>query len=211
MIRGAGSGFALPPAPLTKPENRKHGMIETDRRPDPLAWGHGPRVFEMFLEPTCPFSVRAFAKLDDLLVQTGEDRVTVKIRLQSQPWHMYSGVIVRCILAASTLAGGKAAAKSVMAAVAAHRDEFEFERHCRGPNMDATPNDIIARIEAYSGVTLAEAFAIPNLDREIKFHCRYARQNGIHVSPTFMIDGLVQTDMSSGDAVADWAARLLRS
>ena len=186
-------------------------MIETDRRPDPLAWGHGPRVFEMFLEPTCPFSVRAFAKLDDLLVQTGEDRVTVKIRLQSQPWHMYSGVIVRCILAASTLAGGKAAAKSVMAAVAAHRDEFEFERHCRGPNMDATPNDIIARIEAYSGVTLAEAFAIPNLDREIKFHCRYARQNGIHVSPTFMIDGLVQTDMSSGDAVADWAARLLRS
>ena len=79
-----------------------------------------------------------------------------------------------------------------MAAVAAHREEFEFERHCRGPNMDATPNDIIARIEGYSGVKLAEAFAIPDLDREIKWHCKYARQNGIHVSPTFMIDGLVQ-------------------
>jgi len=37
---------------------------------------------------------------------------------------MYSGVIVRCILAASTLESGKAAAKSVMAAVAAHREEF---------------------------------------------------------------------------------------
>ena len=36
---------------------------------------------------------------------------------------------------------------------------------------------------------LAEAFAIPDLDREIKWHCKYARQNGIHVSPTFMIDG----------------------
>jgi hypothetical protein len=35
------------------------------------------------------------------------------------------------------------------------------------------------------------------------------RQNGIHVSPTFMIDGLVQTDMSSGDSVADWVASLL--
>src|SRR5271156_2284295 len=25
-------------------------------RADPLVWGHGPRVFEVFLEPTCPFS-----------------------------------------------------------------------------------------------------------------------------------------------------------
>jgi hypothetical protein len=173
-------------------------MQEMKWRADPLVWGHGPRVFEAFLEPTCPFSVRAFGKLDDLLGLAGEDRITIKLRLQSQPWHMYSGVIVRCILAASTLAGGKATAKSVMAAVAAHREEFEFERHCRGPNMDATPSDIIARIEGYSGVKLAEAFAIPDLDREIKWHCRYARQNGIHVSPTFMIDGLVQASMSSG-------------
>jgi len=97
-----------------------------------------------------------------------------------------------------------------MAAVAAHREEFEFERHCRGPNLDATPSDIIARIEGYSGVKLAEAFAIPDLDREIKWHCRYARQNGIHTTPTFTIDWLVQADMSSGDAVADWAPRLLK-
>ena len=185
-------------------------MQEMKWRADPLVWGHGPRAFEAFLEPTCPFSVRAFGKLDDLLGLAGEDRITIKLRLQSQPWHMYSGVIVRCILAASTLAGGKATAKSVMAAVAAHREEFEFERHCRGPNMDATPSDIIARIEGYSGVKLAEAFAIPDLDREIKWHCRYARQNGIHVSPTFMIDGLVQVDMSSGDTVAAWGSRLLK-
>jgi hypothetical protein len=185
-------------------------MTQHTWRADPLAWGNGPRVFEVFLEPTCPFSVRAFGKLDDLLAQAGEDRITVKIRLQSQPWHMYSGVIVRCIVAASTLPGGKQTAKSVMAAVATHRETFEFDHHCRGPNMDATPNDIIERIEGYSGVKLAEAFAIPDLDREIKWHCKYARQNGIHVSPTFMIDGLVETGMSSGDAVSDWVMRLLK-
>ncbi|SEQ43744.1 Thioredoxin [Faunimonas pinastri] len=185
-------------------------MSETTWRADPLVWGRGPRVFEVFIEPTCPFSVKAFRKLDELLAEAGEDRVTVKIRLQSQPWHLYSGVIVRCILAASTLEGGRQAAKAVMKAVADHREEFEFERHFGGPNRDATPNEIIARIEDYSGVRLAQAFAIPDLDREIKWHCKYARQNGIHVSPTFMIDGLVQADMSSGDAVADWAARLLK-
>jgi hypothetical protein len=95
-----------------------------------------------------------------------------------------------------------------MAAVAAHREEFEFDRHCGGPNLETTPNGIIRRIEGHSGVKLAEAFAIPGLDREVKWHCKYARQNGIHVSPTFMVDGLVRADMSSGDSVADWAARL---
>ncbi|OWV71358.1 thioredoxin [Rhizobium sp. R634] len=176
---------------------------------DPLAWGNGPCIFEVFLEPTCPYSVRAFNKLDALLDQAGKDKITIKIRLQSQSWHMYSGVIVRCIIAASTLEGGKETAKKVMAAVAAHGDEFEFERHAGGANMDATPNQIIERLEAYSGVKLKEAFAIPDLDREIKWHCKYARQNGVHVSPTFMIDGLVQADMSSGDEVAVWVKKVL--
>lgn len=171
---------------------------------DSLSWGHGPRVFEVFLEPTCPFSVKAFLKLDDLLAQAGEERITIKIRLQSQPWHMYSPVIVRSILAASTLAQGKEAAKAVMAAVAAHREEFEFEKHAGGANMDATPNDIIARLEGYTGIQLAEAFANPQLEHVIKWHSKYARQNGIHVSPTFMIDGLVQANMSSGDSVGQW-------
>ena len=184
-------------------------MQQTTWRADPLVWGHGPQVFEAFLEPTCPYSVKAFGKLDELLAQAGEDRITVRIRLQSQPWHMYSGVITRCILAASTLQGGKEAAKSVLTAVAAHREEFEFEHHAGGPNLNATPNDIIVRIEGYSGVKLAEAFAIPDLDREIKWHSKYARQNGIHVSPTFMINGLVEPGMSSGDKVEDWVSRLL--
>lgn len=176
---------------------------------DPLSWGRGPVVFEMFLEPTCPYSCRALGKLDETLALAGEERITVKLRLQSQPWHMYSPVVVRCIIAASTLPGGKAAARQVMDAVAAHREEFEFARHAGGPNMDATPNDIIRRIEDYSGLALAAAFALPGLDREIKFHCKYARQNGIHVSPTFMVGGLVVPEMGSGDAVGDWVKRLV--
>lgn len=184
-------------------------MTNASWHADPLTWGTGPRIFETFLEPTCPYSVKTFNKLDELLSQAGEDRITVKIRLQSQPWHMYSGVIVRCIIAASTLEGGKETAKKVISAVAAHREEFEFARHAGGPNMDVTPNQIIERLEGYSGIKLKEAFAIPDLDREIKWHCKYARQNGIHVSPTFMLDGLVQSDMSSGDEVGVWVKKVL--
>lgn len=174
----------------------------------PLSWGHGPRTLEVFLEPTCPYSVRAFGKLDALLAAAGEDRLTVKLRLQSQPWHLFSGVIVRCILAASTLPQGREAARAVLAAVAAQRESFEFEHHCAGPNLEATPRQIIERLEGLTGLALADAFALPDLDREIKWHAKYARQNGIHVSPTFMIDGLVQADMGSGESVETWLGRL---
>jgi hypothetical protein len=175
---------------------------------DPLTWGHGPRVFEVLLEPTCPFSAKAFGKLDALLATAGPDKVTIKIRLQSQPWHVFSPVTTLCVIADSTLPTGKEAAKKVLAAIAAHREEFEPAAHCSGPVMTATPADIIARIEKYSGLRLAEAFVLPKLDREMKWHAKYARQNGIHVSPAFMIDGLVQPDMSSGDSVSDWVSRL---
>ena len=186
-------------------------MTQTTKpwRADPLTWGHGPRVFEMFLEPTCPFSARAFGKLDETLAMAGADMISIKIRLQSQPWHMYSGVITRCVLAASTLPAGKEAARKVLAATFADVDAFEFAEHCRGPNMDQTPNDIIRRLEEQSGVALAAAFAIPDLDREVKWHTRYARQNGIHVSPTFMIDGIAHSDIGSGETVAQWVARVM--
>lgn len=176
---------------------------------DPLVWGHGPNVFEVFLEPTCPFSVRAFNKFDALLARVGEERMTLKIRLQSQPWHLYSGLIVRYILAASTLPAGKNAAKAVLQAVADNREEFEFTDHCAGPNMDATPNDILARLKHYSGVDASAPFVRPELQTEIKWHCKYARQNGIHVSPTFMINGLVYPDIGSGDDISEWAKRIL--
>ncbi|MCX5511916.1 thioredoxin [Kaistia algarum] len=177
-------------------------------RADPLTFGHGPRVFEMFLEPTCPYSCRAFAKVDALLEAAGEDKITVKLRFVSQPWHMLSGLLVRCVLAASSLPGGKETARTVLAAIAAHREEFEFDHHFGGANLDATPRQIIDRLIAYSGIPLWDAYAARELEKEIKWHAKYSRQNGIHVSPTFMVDGLVQADLGSGDEVGKWAERL---
>lgn len=182
-------------------------MTQT-RQPFPMSRGTGPRRFGMFLEPTCPFSVRAFGKIDALLDHAGADRITVILRLQSQPWHLFSGVVTRCIVAATLLPEPDAAWRA-MAAVAAHREAFAFDGHCRGPNMDATPRQIVARLEDFSGLALAAAFARPEVEALLKWQVKYARQNGIHVSPTFMVDGLVQGDLGSGDPVARWAERLL--
>ena len=72
-----------------------------------------------------------------------------------------------------------------------HGAGFASDDHASGPNLDATPDDIIARIEGYSSLALRTRFAIPDLEWEIKLHCRDARQTGVPVSPTVMIDGLV--------------------
>jgi hypothetical protein len=177
-------------------------------RAEPLIWGSGPRSFEAFLEPTCPYSKRAFPKLFELLDAAGEDRLRVKLRLLSQPWHLFSGVICRAIVAASTLPGGRETARKVMEAVYAERESFEFTHHASGPNLDQTPNGILARIEALSGLDVRTPFLIPDLDRELRWHTRYARQNGAPSTPTFMIDGLILTELSSGDPVAKWLEAL---
>lgn len=175
--------------------------------PEPLVWGRGPALFEAFLEPTCPFSGRAFGKFRAMLDQVGEDRMTLRIWLHVQPWHMYSPVITRAILAAATGDGGKAAAWHLMAEVFARQPEFEFEDHARGPNMDRTPREILQRLESISGLALAEPFDATGLQAAVKQHSRYARQNGIHVSPTFMVDGLV-ADLGSGDEIGRWISAL---
>ena len=175
---------------------------------DPLIWGDGERTLELFLEPTCPFSARAFGKLDDLLKLSGPENLSIHIWLQSQPWHLFSGIICRAILAASTDDAGKDAARKVMTAIFAQREAFEFDDHRSGPNLDATPNDLIVRMEDASGLALAQAFQISGLEKEIKRHTRYARQNGIHESPTFMVDGLINPSMSSGDSIEEWHSKI---
>lgn len=173
----------------------------------PLVWGQGSSLLEVFLEPTCPFSTKTFHKLDTFLDLAGDTDVRVRIWLHSQPWHLYSSVVIRAIIAASTLEDGKASAKQVMAAVAEHRDDFVFENHCCGANRQASPDDILKRLEDHSGLDLIPAFEIPDLDSVIKQHAKYARQNGIHGSPTFMVNGLIDPSMGSGDEVGEWVKR----
>ena len=183
-------------------------MTHSAASPDPLVWGHGKKVLEVFLEPTCPFSGRAFAKFDELMQQAGEDRLTLKIRLQSQPWHMFSPLVTRAIIAASSLPAGKEAAKVVMTAVFKNREDFILENHASGPNLEQSPRSLLSKIEALSGIELTDAFEQQELQLAVKWHARYARQNGIHVTPTFMVDGLVANDMGSGDEVSAWLEKL---
>lgn len=170
----------------------------------PLVWGQGPTRFEVFIEPTCPFCARTLPKLLPLLEAIGPERITLIVHLYSQPWHLWSPVVTRAVTTAQLLPDGREKAWRALQQVAAHREEFVMNDHCSGPNMNVTPTDILEKIEAYSGLDLAEPFRSPLVTKEIKYQTRYGRQNGIHVTPTFMVNGLVDERFGSGQSVEEW-------
>ncbi|MDF7675063.1 thioredoxin domain-containing protein [Acetobacteraceae bacterium ESL0709] len=178
-------------------------------KPCSLLWGKGPVKLDVFIEPTCPFCVKTLNKLMPLLALVGESRMTLEIHLHSQPWHIFSPVVVRAVLAAASLQGGKEQAWRVLKAVADHYEEFEPTDHASGPDMDVTPRQILQRVEDYSGVDVKKEFESDEVTQAIKRHARFSRQNGVHVSPTFMVNGLIDGRFSSGEEIEKWAERLV--
>jgi hypothetical protein len=179
---------------------------QDDARPvPPLVFGHGPTELEAFLEPTCPFSKRAYIKFPALLEAAGPDRLTIRIRFLSQPWHLFSGVITRAILAASA-AGGAEAGFRAMKGIYGNIPAFEFDDHCRGASMNRTPADILRAISDLAGQNLTDAFCWKTVDRALRWNVRYGRQMGVHSSPSFAIDRMVEPQMSSGQSVDEWMA-----
>ena len=170
----------------------------------PIELGHGKTELEVFLEPTCPYSKRTFEKLQPLLDAAGADRLTIRVRFLSQPWHLYSGVVTRAILAASATAGGKATALKAMAGIYRLREEFEFEGHCSGANMQRTPSDILKHISELAAVDLTAAFCWKSVDQALRWHVKYCRQTGVHVSPTFAVNRIIEPSMSSGQTIEEW-------
>ncbi|MCT7378128.1 DsbA family protein [Chelativorans salis] len=173
-----------------------------------LVWGRGPKLMDWFLEPTCPHCGRAFGKLLPLLERAGEDRLTVRLTVHSQPWHLFSGVVSRAVLAATLTPEGRDAAYRVMAAVYEHREDYIATDHSSGPNMDAPPSTMLQRIADHCGLDLRAVFERKEAGDMLKRHIRFARQNGIHASPTFMVDGLVNDKLGSRDEVDTWLGEL---
>jgi len=181
---------------------------QDSRNPDPIQLGHGAVGLEVFLEPTCPFSKRAFAKLQPLLSAVGESELTIDIRILSQPWHLFSPVVCRCIVAASATEGGRLAGLKALDVVFENREEFVCQDHCAGPNLNRSPTDIVRRISQLSGVDFTQAFELQSVTSALKWHTKYARQNGVHATPSFAINGMLNDSMSSGQSVEEWAELL---
>ncbi|WP_168194341.1 DsbA family protein [Formicincola oecophyllae] len=174
-----------------------------------LSWGAGPMALDVFLDPTCPFCARTVPKLMPLLQAMGERRLTLRLFLYDQPWHLWSGPLIRCILGAA-LVGGPAQGLAVLEAITAHRDDFTCTQalHAEGPAMDMTPRQVVRKVSALTGLDLAEPYGLEAVTTLFRQQTRYGRQNGVWMTPTFMVNGLVQPSLESGQSVEAWVGAL---
>ncbi|OCH94281.1 hypothetical protein OBBRIDRAFT_789416 [Obba rivulosa] len=179
---------------------------------------HSPHTLDVFLDFVCPYSKKmAFAIetiLDPLLGEGGRynGKVHIIFRPQVQPWHASSTFTHEAALAVLRIAPDKFWAF----ALALFRKQEEFFDI---PSSVLTPVQIRAKLAIIAGTViginkvpqfeaLLTLISTPNggvsVTDDLKYTVKFSRQNGIHVSPTVLWDGLVANEISSSWGEVEW-------
>ncbi|KAI9013459.1 thioredoxin-like protein [Hyaloraphidium curvatum] len=176
-----------------------------------------PNVVEAYLDYVCPFSKRLFERIVADVAPGAEKEHGGKVRFvfrhQVQPWHPQSTLVHEAAIAVGRLHPDGFVAFSKLL--------FERQTDFFDLNVfDKSRQQVYTDLAALAGQIGADPAAVLKLlDRkpseeflntgnavtdELKIHIRIARQNGIHVSPTVLFNGLVDNAVSSGWTPDQW-------
>ncbi|CED85619.1 Thioredoxin-like fold [Phaffia rhodozyma] len=178
-----------------------------------------PHTLEVWIDYLCPFSAKIVKSLDEnvlpLINQGGkyESKVQLIIRLQPQPWHGSS-----TYLHESALAFGKVEPTKFW-----EYTTFLFENQTAFfdiPSSGLTVVQIREKLQDLAGKVLSNPSqksqilelitpkTTPNggvsVTDDLKYNIKIGRQNGIHVTPTALFDGLIDNSVSSSFGKAEW-------
>lgn len=186
--------------------------------------GHGPIVIDLFLDYVCPFSrilyATLYTKVFPGIAKEYPNKFQFVFRHQLQPWHPSSTLVHEAAIAVSKLAPAKFWDFSY--ALFENSESFYDEVVYRESRHD-TYQRLATLAETSVGVDrtkFLELLSIPDnnpptncsnkLQADVKYFIKFGRQNGIHVSPTVAINGLIDTDISSSFTDKQWAEKLLQ-
>ncbi|KAJ7034141.1 hypothetical protein C8F04DRAFT_1102379 [Mycena alexandri] len=177
-----------------------------------------PHTLDIFLDYVCPFSAKLALAIDSVLVPllgpNGKYHQKVKVifRPQVQPWHAASTFVHEAGLAAARVSPDSFWPFS-LALFKRQGEYFDI------PTSTLTPLQIREKLTALAAeVVPANAVAnfsdllalksSPNggnaVTDDLKYTIKFSRQNGIHVSPTVLWDGLVANEISSSWGEKEW-------
>jgi len=177
-------------------------------------------TLDIFLNYVCPFSAKMANKIETIvkpLLGPGgkyEGKVKVIVRLHAQPWHATSTITSEAGLAVLRASPENFWPFSLQL-FKQQGDYFDV------PSQDLSPRQIREKLaqlasNLLSSKALAEVKALltpkggrdlnggTGVTDDLKYNIKFSRQNGIHVSPTVMWDGLVANEVSSGWEQQDW-------
>jgi len=174
-------------------------------------------TLEVFLDYACPFSARMANKLNtfvrDIIDSRYPGKVKVIFRPHVQSWHVGSVITHEAGLAALRASPENYWPFS-LALFKRQEEYFDI------PTQDLTPRQIRENLAKLASEVLppdaVEKFkellvfkGTPNggnaVTDDLKYTIKFSRQNGIHVSPSTLWDGLFQSQISSGWDEKEWS------
>lgn len=175
-----------------------------------------PHTLDIFLDYVCPFSAKLAATIErvlkPLLRQQYDGKVKIIIRPQVQPWHASSTYTHEAALAVARVSPENYWPFSLR--LFQKQDDF-FDI----PVSILTPLQIREKLAAIASEVipnnvgdfkeLLKLKSTPNggvaVTDDVKYTVKFSRQNGVHVSPTVLWDGLIANEISSGWAEKEWS------
>ncbi|POS84486.1 hypothetical protein EPUL_003543 [Erysiphe pulchra] len=179
-------------------------------------------TLEIYLDYVCPFSARMFNTIYTLLIPKLEKsnrfagQLQFIFRQQIQPWHPSSTLLHEAAVAVLRVDGSKFW-KFSEALFNASKSFYDV------PVVSETRNQTYARLAAISeevGVSKSEVLkllTVPDkpaedgslnvgngVTNDLKVLIKMARLVGVHVSPTVLFDGVVESSISSSWSVDQW-------
>ncbi|KAK9379303.1 thioredoxin-like protein [Kockiozyma suomiensis] len=184
-----------------------------------------PHTIELYLDYVCPFSLKLFNQVYHNLLPAIAEKFpsgsfTFVFRQQIQPWHPSSTLVHEAALAVERLDASKfwqfsdalfaVSAEYYDTAVADETRVQTYERLAELASKSVGVDkkaflELLTIKPSEDGKPHNSGNQITN---DLKLFIRQARQTSIHVSPTVLVDGIVDNNISSGWTVDQWIAKL---
>ncbi|KAF8897880.1 hypothetical protein BD779DRAFT_406751 [Infundibulicybe gibba] len=196
---------------------------------------NAPHTLDVFLDYVCPFSAKIALVMDQVLAPLFNaggkyaGKVRLIVRPQVQPWHSASPSRTKPRLPSrayprSTFGHSASLYVSFLPTSPLTPSPPQLFKHQEAffdiPTSTQTPLQIRKSLAVLAGQVLPPACVSefgallelrgsPNggvaVTDDLKYTVKYSRQNGIHVSPTVMWDGLVASAVSSSWGEVEWS------
>jgi len=180
---------------------------------------HSALILSHSVDYVCPFSAKMAFAIENVLkpkfAPSGEydSKVKVILRLQVQPWHSTSTLTHEAAIAVARVSPENFWPFS-LGLFKNQQQYFDIPTSTLTPlqireNLaqlasEYLPSNKVDEFKELLSLKYSPHGALAVTD-DLKYTIKFARQNGIHVSPTVLWDGLIVGDISSGWGEAEWS------
>lgn len=173
-------------------------------------------VVDLFLDFVCPYCDRLWSTVvvNNDLPNKYKSHVEFIFRHQIQPWHIQSSVVHAVIMVVAR----EQPSRLFDAITAIFKRQRElFDEHMEDKSQIEMYEKVLSILNEETQIQLdrnlfrinqTESNAGNAMTADLKYHIKYARKHGVHMSPTVFVDGLEEPAIDSKWTVEQWTAYL---